>query len=625
MCSRVFVSQERATVAEPTYLAPGVVLQDRYEIADEIGRGGFSIVYRARDRRVGADVAIKLLVPPPAAARLARERLRREVQVVRQLSHPNIVAVYDVVDDGPWSFVVMEYVPGPDLAVRVRQRGPLDSDAVARLGREITAALAAAHRHGILHRDVKPQNILLAPDGRARLTDFGSARLSGQETVTQTGGLVGTADYAAPEQLAGGRGDARADEYALGVTLYYALTGELPARASFRGAGAGRDGHRPRRRRPEVPGWLDDVVGRATMPDPDDRFPAIALVADALERGEDGVDGRAGGAGGAAAPASADRARCVLCRTPEPFGIGVCPRCARRAAGGDDVLVFLEWTTPGPARRAVREALEERIGTGVSAATRDSAAGGERPLLRVPAEAGARVVELLEAQGLPARTESRTDSWRAQVPSPIVVLAGVVAAVGAVAGLAAAAPVLLVTSPAVAVGLVTLAAALRRAPVWNPWSTRPSTLPAGAERAAVRALAALPAGAARALLTDLLRRAGAVTTTGEGASRLDQLVIAACDAARDLAALEQHLGAFDARRDRLADAPPGWLDALSRCERGRDLLTQRLLEASAALSNWQAGAAQVDGSERLAELVRDLGEEGRRQEAAAREVAELLA
>src|SRR6266550_2199133 len=309
MCSRVFVSQERAMVAEPTYLAPGVVLQDRYEIADEIGRGGFSIVYRARDRRVGADVAIKLLVPPPAAARLARERLRREVQAVRQLSHPNIVAVYDVVDDGPWSFVVMEYVAGPDLAVRVRQRGPLDPDAAALLGREITAALAAAHRHGILHRDVKPQNILLAPDGRARLTDFGSARLAGQETVTQTGGLVGTADYAAPEQLAGGRGDARADEYALGVTLYYALTAELPARAPVRGADAGRDG----------------------------------------------------------------------------------------------VLVFLERTTPGPARRAVQDALEERIGTGVSAANRESAAGGERPLLRIPADAGARVVELLEAQGLPAR------------------------------------------------------------------------------------------------------------------------------------------------------------------------------------------------------------------------------
>jgi hypothetical protein len=606
-------------VAEPTYLTPGVVLQDRYEIADEIGRGGFSIVYRARDGRIGADVAIKLLVPPPAAARLARERLRREVQVVRQLSHPNIVAVYDVVDDGPWSFVVMEYVPGPDLAVRVRQRGPVDPEAVARLGRDITAALAAAHRRGILHRDVKPQNILLAPDGRARLTDFGSARLAGQETVTQTGGLVGTADYAAPEQLAGGRGDARADEYALGVTLYYALTGELPARVPSRGgADAGRVGHRPRRRRPEVPAWLDDVVGRATMPDPDDRFPAIALLADALERGADGVDD-------GAAPTPADKARCVLCRAAEPFGIGVCPRCARRAAGGDDVLVFLEWTTPGSARRAVRETLEERIGSGASAAGRDSAAAGERPLLRVPAEAGARVVELLEAQGLPARAESRTAAWWAAVPPAIVVLAGVVAVTGAAAGFAAATPVLLVTSPAVAVGLVTLAVALRRAPVWNPSSTRRSTLPAEAERAAVRALAALPAGVARALLVDLLRRADAVTAAAKEVSGLDQLVIVACDTARDLAALEQHLGAFDARRDRLATAPPGWLDALSRCERGRDLLTQRLLEASAALSGWQAVTVEGEGAETLAALVRDMGEEGRRQEAAAREVAELLA
>src|SRR5439155_1265778 len=121
---------------------------------------------------------------------------------------------------------------------------------------------------------------------------------------------------------------------------------------------------------------------------------------------------------------------------------------------------------------------------------------------------------------------------------------------------------------------VTLAVALGRTPVWNPPSSRRSTLPADGERAAVRALAALPTGAARALLIDLLRRADAVTAAGDGASRLEQLVIAACDAARDLAALEQHLAAFDARRDRLADAPPGWLDALSRCERGRDVLTQ---------------------------------------------------
>lgn len=153
-------------MVDSTYLASGTRLQDRYEILGEIGRGGYSVVYRARDARIGSDVAIKLLVPPPAAARLARERLRREVQAVRQISHPNIVQVFDVAEDGPWGFVVMEYVAGPDLAVRVRDRGPLEAASVARLGREVADALTVAHRRGILHRDVKPQNILLAPDGR---------------------------------------------------------------------------------------------------------------------------------------------------------------------------------------------------------------------------------------------------------------------------------------------------------------------------------------------------------------------------------------------------------------------------------------------------------------------------
>ena len=198
----------------------------------EIGRGGYSVVYLARDRELDGEVALKLLVPPPAAAQVARERMRREVQAVRGLSHANIVAVFDFLEDGPWSFIVMEYVRGPDLQVRVRERGPLDADAAVRLGRDVAGALSAAHRRGILHRDVKPQNILLDPDGRARLTDFGSAKLDGQLGVTGSGTLAGTLAYTAPEVLAGRRGDARADVYALGLTLYYALTGELPERPS---------------------------------------------------------------------------------------------------------------------------------------------------------------------------------------------------------------------------------------------------------------------------------------------------------------------------------------------------------------------------------------------------------
>ena len=183
----------------PGYLAAGALLRGRYEIVREIGRGGYSVVYLARDRELDSEVALKLLVPPPAAAHVARERMRREVQAVRGLSHANIVAVFDFLEEGPWSFIVMEYVRGPDLQVRVGERGRLDADAAVRLGRDVAGALAAAHRRGILHRDVKPQNVLLDPDGRARLTDFGSAKLDGQLGVTGSGTLAGTLAYTAPE------------------------------------------------------------------------------------------------------------------------------------------------------------------------------------------------------------------------------------------------------------------------------------------------------------------------------------------------------------------------------------------------------------------------------------------
>jgi len=599
-------------VAEPTYLAAGTVLQDRYEIAGELGRGGYSVVYRARDRRIGSDVAIKLLVPPPAAARLARERLRREVQAVRQLSHPNIVTVYDVADDGPWSFVVMEHVPGPDLAVRVRDRGPLDPDAAARLGRDVAAALDAAHRRGILHRDVKPQNILLDPDGRARLTDFGSARLAGMATVTQTGGLVGTLAYAAPEVVAGARGDARADCYGLGLTLYFALLGVLPERATLRtGPAPEPNGYHPRGPRADVPGWLDAAVARATASDPDDRFPSVTLLAASL------------------IPEDRDtllppppKGTCVFCRATEPFGLGVCPRCARRASSDDDVLVFVERTTPGPARQAVLERLRERI-PAARAAGHEAAAGGERPLLRVPASAGGRVMELLDAHGIPARTEALTNRWRAPVPASIAALAGVVATAGTAAGVAAATPVLLISAPVMAAGLASVAALGRRTPVWNPPPAARSALPADVERDAVRTLAALPTGAARRLLIDLLRRASAMPGA---ADLVGPLVIAACAAARELAALEQHLDVFDTEREHLADPPAGWLDALARCERGRDAMVQRLLDATATLSRVSGDSAlrAASSAASLADLTRELDAESRVQAEAASEITELL-
>jgi hypothetical protein len=602
-------------VPDPTYLPPGAVLQDRYEIAREIGRGGYSVVYQARDRRVGSDVAIKLLVPPPAAARLARERLRREVQAVRRLSHPNVVTVYDVADDGPWTFVVLEYVAGPDLAVRVRQRGLLDPAAAARLGRDVAAALEAAHRAGILHRDVKPQNVLLDPDGRARLTDFGSARLAGQATVTQTGGVVGTPAYAAPEVMAGVRGDARADCYGLGMTLYFGLMGELPARGTRNGGAVGRArGHHLRERRADVPDWLDAAVARATAADADERFPSAGLFAAALSPdAEWETDGEA--------PRGA---ACAVCGAMEPFGLGVCPRCAGRSSASDDVLIFVDRPSREATHRVVLETLADRIGAETSAAGREAAARGERPLLRVPAEGSARTIEQLGAHGLPGRVESLPPPWRATVPPTIATFAGLVGVGGSLAGAYAGLPVLLLLSPLVAAGIVSAAAAGRRAPVWHPPRGRPGSLPSDVEREAVRTSAALPEGPARRLLLDLLRRASA---TPPGTGSIGPLVGAACAAARELAALESHLEAFDAQTDRWADPPAAWLDALTRCERGRDALVQRLLEAIAALSGASGERAlrAASSGESLATLTRDLDEEGRLQAEAAREVEALLA
>ncbi len=231
---------------DATYVVPGTLLNERYEIQREIGRGGHSVVYLARDQLLqgddgssavtdgprGTDVAVKLLVPPPALARVARERMRREAEAVRGLSHANIVTLHDYFEEAGRSFLVMEYVDGMTLFERVRTRGPLTEEEAVAVALDLASALREAHRRGVLHRDIKPRNVLMDRAGQVKLTDFGSARLDGQSTLTMTGGLVGTLAYAAPELMAGERGDARSDLYSLGLTLFFALSDGLPHRAS---------------------------------------------------------------------------------------------------------------------------------------------------------------------------------------------------------------------------------------------------------------------------------------------------------------------------------------------------------------------------------------------------------
>ena len=207
----------------------GEVIAGRYELEERVGSGGMSAVYRAHDRLLERKVALKILHRRLGGDDEYVERFRREARAVAQLAHPNVVTVIDRGEDAGRQFIVFEYVDGDDLKQLVDRSGPLSVDQVVDLGLQIAAALAFAHERGIVHRDVKPQNVLLNGEGRAKVTDFGIARsLDVEQGVTQTGTVLGTSNYIAPEQAAGEPSDDRSDVYSFGVVLYELLTGAVP-------------------------------------------------------------------------------------------------------------------------------------------------------------------------------------------------------------------------------------------------------------------------------------------------------------------------------------------------------------------------------------------------------------
>ena len=217
-----------STAVDPLFLSLQEALAGHYALERELGRGGMAIVYLARDVRLDRPVAIKLLPPELAAHEKLRDRFMREARTAARLSHPHIVPIHAVDEVRGYVFYVMSYVDGETLAERVANRGPLPPREVSRLLREVAGALAAAHGQGVVHRDVKPGNILLErATGRAMVTDFGIARVAdGGETAV--GELLGTPEYMSPEQAAGDAVDARSDVYSLGVVAYYMVSGQLP-------------------------------------------------------------------------------------------------------------------------------------------------------------------------------------------------------------------------------------------------------------------------------------------------------------------------------------------------------------------------------------------------------------
>lgn len=255
----------------------GRILAGRYELTGRLGSGGMAAVWHARDRTLARDVAVKLLHPSLAEIPAYSERFRREARNAAALSHPNIVAIYDTGTDDDTPYIVMELVEGTSLHELLRSRGPLPVERTARVGRAVLAALAHAHARGLVHRDVKPGNVLIASDGTMKVADFGIAKGLAEATeLTQTGTLIGTASYLSPEQAGGGRATASSDLYALGCLLYECLAGSPPFSGDNPVAVAVQHRQAPvpsiRDRRPDVPQDLAAALERALAKDPAARF-----------------------------------------------------------------------------------------------------------------------------------------------------------------------------------------------------------------------------------------------------------------------------------------------------------------------------------------------------------------
>src|SRR5438093_8452347 len=262
-------------------------LAGRYVLERRLGRGGMGVVFLARELRLERRVAIKLLLPAKAVDPVARERFLVEARTAAQLTHPNIVPIFAVDELSDVVFFAMAYIEGQTLGQRVRERGPLPPKEAARLLRDVGWALAHAHERGVVHRDVKPDNILLdAATGRALVSDFGIARVGAGGGITGPREVVGTAEFMSPEQASGLGVDARSDLYSLGVVGYYALSGQLPFAAGDSYEMMARHIAVPPRPlasvAPGVPRRLARIIDRCLLKEPAARFTSGAHLADAV-------------------------------------------------------------------------------------------------------------------------------------------------------------------------------------------------------------------------------------------------------------------------------------------------------------------------------------------------------
>jgi serine/threonine-protein kinase len=206
----------------------GKILNNRYELVEKIGTGGMAIVYRAKDKLLSREVAVKILQPQFADNQKAVKRFRHEAKSVASLNHPNIINIFDIGQEDELEYIIMEYITGLDLKEKIRNEGRFTTAKAIKIIKEVCQALIKAHRNNIIHCDIKPHNILLTSDERVKVTDFGIAQAVNDATLAQTESIVGSAHYLSPEQARGSRVTTKSDLYSLGIVLYELVTGELP-------------------------------------------------------------------------------------------------------------------------------------------------------------------------------------------------------------------------------------------------------------------------------------------------------------------------------------------------------------------------------------------------------------
>jgi beta-lactam-binding protein with PASTA domain/predicted Ser/Thr protein kinase len=296
-------------------VAEGAVVDGRYRIHRRIGSGGMADVYSAEDAQLGREVAIKLLHRRFARDREFVERFRREASAAAGLQHPNVVSVFDRGEYDGTYYIAMEYLPGSTLKEVIREEAPLDQLRAIDYAIQILEAAAFAHRRGVIHRDFKPHNVIVGPDGRLKVTDFGIAR-AGASEMTETGSIMGTAQYLSPEQAQGQRVGAQSDLYSIGVILYEMITGRVPftgdSAVSIALKHVGETPARMTELRRDVHPRLEQAVGRALLKDPAQRYASADEFIGALQEARRAIIAGDNGAGGTSTwvtPASGDDPR----------------------------------------------------------------------------------------------------------------------------------------------------------------------------------------------------------------------------------------------------------------------------------------------------------------------------